>query len=524
MSFVPPDHEFDDDEPLIPPPSHRIGAASDRYSGFYPESPSAARAERSAAARLSRDTETALTLRGRKRNRFTWQSIHRQALHLLQERFQCDWSETVAIFNELFKDDILASGLERGLERDAIAAQYRERKRETSRPWQEALKTRPTRSERLALEKNVRAIERALRKKDLILDGRGEASRGTNSRSENGSDTFAGAASSSTSALNRNSPRQPAYASSSRTNIAHQPSTPSRRRVSFAPLEPLTPQSGDVPPYPTPPSSRRPLSEHVAQNYNYMPVHQQEAHPELPSLFYRFYDENSFGVNDSEGFIASQMIYINGGYPPALHASDPLLFMLLENHVNRNPVSTPFISVSISLFWVVRMALKSLSRGRKYPRIAILDANKAAGDGQENRAFFVPPYHKQLKLKKVFTDGAWFYQGSHEWVIWGHIPKDAIIHDISIQELQAHIDRLPPVARALRLDVMGTERKVSNINVTKYLKANQGPLTSALTVGFAHLLLAFGVDYKTPVSMVAKLVSDFIQGWQIPIDPDTPTR
>lgn len=243
----------------------------------------------------------------------------------------------------------------------------------------------------------------------------------------------------------------------------------------------------------------------------------------MPAIVYRFYDENSFGVNDAEGFVASQCTHLQGGYPKALKAHDPLLFMYMENHLNKNPVASPFISVSIGLFWVFRMGLKSLSRGNKFPRIAVIDGQKAA---RGNKAYFVPPYHRELMAKKVFTDGAWHYGGSHEWVIWTDIPKEAVLHDVSMQELQARVDRLPAVARAFRLDVVGTTRPMSNTRLRDYLKKNQTTLGSALTMDIARLLIGFGVDVwtleRTP--MIAKMVSDIVQGWQIAIEADSPER
>jgi len=286
---------------------------------------------------------------------------------------------------------------------------------------------------------------------------------------------------------------------------------------------PLTPSSNtdDMLIFDTPPSSRRPISEHVVQSYEYVPVTKEAAHPTLPALFYRVYDENSHGVNDSNGFVASQCVYTQGGYPPAPEASSPLMYMYLENHINRNPVSTPFISVSVDPRWVIRMAFKSSSKGSKYPRIAIIDAAKAA---EGDKAFFVPPYHKELKNKQIFTEGAWRYSGSHEWVIWADIPKSAIIYDVAIQDLQAKVENLPAVSQALRFDILSTTQKISNTNLMAYLKEQQAPLSSSLTAGFAQLLLKLGVDATAPEKVIRKLVSDLIQGWQIGIKADSNGR
>lgn len=102
---------------------------------------------------------------------------------------------------------------------------------------------------------------------------------------------------------------------------------------------------------------------------------------------------------------------------------------MIENHLNRNPVSSPFISVSTTLFWVIRQALKQKANGKcRNPRITIIDAQVASVG---SRAFYVPPYHQQLRNKKVFTKFAWTYRGTHEWLIYAHIPKAAVLLDMS---------------------------------------------------------------------------------------------
>lgn len=43
-------------------------------------------------------------------------------------------------------------------------------------------------------------------------------------------------------------------------------------------------------------------------------------------------------------------------------------------------------------------------------RISIIDASIAGGDGGRN-AYHMRAYHKQLKERRVFTDGKWQYAG-----------------------------------------------------------------------------------------------------------------
>ena len=320
---------------------------------------------------------------------FAWTKAHRHALILLRDRFKCGWDDAAAVFNEIFNDDIVAQGFSReGIHRGKLTAQYGERNKETNKSWRDIMNPSP--SEQQELEQMASIIQRHLHKHPPSAQVSTTAS------------TPASTTASKRQALSSSDQALVVSRSQSRraTDMPQRHLvTPAKRRRTFNLPEsmPLTPSSNtdDMLIFDTPPSSRRPISEHVVQSYEYVPVTKEAAHPTLPALFYRVYDENSHGVNDSNGFVASQCVYTQGGYPPAPEASSPLMYMYLENHINRNPVSTPFISVSVDPRWVIRMAFKSSSKGSKYPRIAIIDAAKAA---EGDKAFFVPVSYTHLTL------------------------------------------------------------------------------------------------------------------------------
>lgn len=94
----------------------------------------------------------------------------------MRHKFNCQWSETVSFFNELFKEDLVAGGLERGISREALAARYQEYIREVSGTYSEIPETEPTLSGQfeLELEKVARWIERALQTTDHGQSAPGE--------------------------------------------------------------------------------------------------------------------------------------------------------------------------------------------------------------------------------------------------------------------------------------------------------------------------------------------------------------
>lgn len=66
-------------------------------------------------------------------------------------------------------------------------------------------------------------------------------------------------------------------------------------------------------------------------------------------------------------------------------------------------------------------------------RLSIIDLSKI-GNGDGRNYYYVPPYHAQLKERKLLTNGAWMYSGQTEHLIWSSIPSRAIICDFSISE------------------------------------------------------------------------------------------
>ncbi|GAB7353640.1 hypothetical protein MBLNU459_g4052t2 [Dothideomycetes sp. NU459] len=434
------------------------------------ESPSVSKVKRSAEGLRSQ--------RPTKKGCFSWAKVHRQALLLMQTRFKLSWVESARVFNDMFEEDISNQGLTL-MAVGPLTAQYHESKKNRGQ-WREICKTPLSGQEAAELEDIVKRIAR-----------------------------IAG----------RAIPRPPPQAFEEPVQAAAP--VPIRSPVPAAQPSQPSQTTSQVPDITVEPRSQRLLiGPNVIQTYRYVPVTAEEAHPPLPALLYRYSDEKSYGVNDSQGFVASALAYIQGGCPPPPSAEDPNIFWFFENHLNRNPVSSPFISVSFSLFWVVRQALKQAAKGVRCGRITIINAQVA---GAGNRAFFVPPFHQQLKNKKVFTRYAWTYRGSHEFVIWGAIPANAILCNMSLQDLEARVSRLPHVRTAMRFDLLSMPG-IGNTRVRKRLQEHARPLTLDLTVDLARLLLSLGVDATAPPARIAKLVSDFIQGWAINVERDSSAR
>lgn len=75
----------------------------------------------------------------------------------------------------------------------------------------------------------------------------------------------------------------------------------------------------------------------------------------------------------------------------------------------------------------------------------------------------------------------------------------------------------------MRFDFIGM-KGIGNTRARERLREQAPQLTAELTIEFASLLIAFGVNTATPTAMIAKLVSDFVQGWAIDVANNSKAR
>lgn len=453
---------------------------------------------------LARVLGTRISKQQDSRKRFSWSKQSRQTVHILLSNFKYKYAKAAQLFDEIFSDELAACGKSQGIGVASLTAQYNERKTKLHL-WTDILKSHFSPLELLEQEQIVRKIRRCRQPQRP----------------------------SSPAPRRPDPPPRTAKPKEAGVNvrdagiIAEPPVTPVRvRPIAYFHQQSSTSMSLEEA-LPSPSVSismthtlltrtRRILGQDVlittpdSPTLHYNPVSHAEAHPPLPGLFFRYYDENSNGMNSSRGFQSGNSIWYTVGFPPAPPCTDQRIFFDLEKHINMVPIPSPFISVSTYFFWVLRQAFKQASKGKKKGRIAIINAEVAAEGG---RAFYVPPYHKRLRAQKAFFGEKYRYGGSHEYVIWTHIPKAAIIRDFSVKELQECVEKIPVMANALKLDIL--RRDVGMERTRESIGKKPITLTRELTVALADLLLALNINAAKPPRMIEKMVSDFIQGWKV---------
>lgn len=128
-----------------------------------------------------------------------------------------------------------------------------------------------------------------------------------------------------------------------------------------------------------------------------------------------------------------------------------------KHHIKYDKVHSPFISTSNSLVWAFRQASKKMEEAKKETplrgqklRLSVINA-KAVGGNDKKGYYYVPPYFRLLKEKKVFDNGVWNYGGTSDFLIWATIPREAILCDFAIEDLSNLYSSFLDIGNVFRL-------------------------------------------------------------------------
>ncbi|KAK1068380.1 hypothetical protein LTR74_005669 [Friedmanniomyces endolithicus] len=228
-----------------------------------------------------------------------------------------------------------------------------------------------------------------------------------------------------------------------------------------------------------------------------IPVPDALAHPPASGLLYRYWDENSYGWNSETGFVAGRFMHNNLTPRPApkTHEVDDTD---VENHLDRNKVASPFCSASNCLLWIMRLALHEARNGAKDGKITLVDVEALPAGG----VYHVKPFHKRIKARYCFKNGAWRYCGTHEFIIWHEVPCKAIIHTFALAELLDACDTTPAFAAMLRVETVGKHMAALKTTTVSQLQEAGIALTAETVTVIARLCKFVGLTGRSPLKQL----------------------
>ena len=164
------------------------------------------------------------------------------------------------------------------------------------------------------------------------------------------------------------------------------------------------------------------------------------------NLVFRFYDNDSQGLNSPNGFFAGTFVAGEANdVVPCLYSDDYL--RPAESHLKRFQKSSPFISVYDSVLPALHRGLRSSNKAS----ISIIDAHYLIVDGNNEypRILWVPDIVRELRRRERYTELDYF--GQSEWLIWNKVPASAIVATLSVEDLRKYVKKHSNIERVLSL-------------------------------------------------------------------------
>ncbi|MCJ1403710.1 hypothetical protein MMC11_006933 [Xylographa trunciseda] len=217
-------------------------------------------------------------------------------------------------------------------------------------------------------------------------------------------------------------------------------------------------------------------------------------------LVFRFYDDNSQGINSASGFFAGDLqkspvthpgLFSEGFLGPA------------EQHLRRFHVPTPFISVWDSLLPALHRGLRSDTYGSGNAHVAIIDAEQLdIGHSSEYaRAIRVRDIVHELKSRGRYLDMR--YWGSSEFMVYREIRQSAVLTTFSLDSLRKYMEARPDLEQILRL--RGIEGATRQVEYNAHLQATNLPISLFAGQTIGHFLAFTGLPRANLELMALKM-------------------
>ncbi|KAK4948254.1 hypothetical protein LTR10_012788 [Elasticomyces elasticus] len=366
-----------------------------------------------------------------------------------------------AAFNDLYKENLIDMGFPNGIDAKRIDFQYSKKNRDSG-SWRQVVEQRASDAE---MRKDLlRRIKAVLACSVLAVVPPVTPLAASRKRSHSGADE-------DTLATENGSPLvQPRKRTLISVTITTTPvsvtepdndeaAKPSRRNATI----PHTTEAGYS--FPLTPK------EYAKKQGGRLPVPDSKAHS-LPagSLLFRYWDENTQCPLKDGGFKAKRFA-VRHLAPAPLPKSDSVYFDWndLHAHLNGDETETAFVSTSNCL---------------------VLHA---------------APFVRELKKTFSFTNGAWNYPGTHEFVVYAKIPAGAIV---------------PIIGQAPRFDILELEGGFLT-KLRLMLEEAKVQLLPSVINAVARIIRELLPGGDASAQHISHLVTDIVQGWAFEIEADT---
>lgn len=426
-----------------------------------------------------------------------WDVEQRRVVLLLFERTALEPQMRRRLFNHLFRDHLRGCGLPDGLTLSALNAQWRERARKSGQ-WGYLLQQ--------LSEDEILMRQACDGRLDAALTILGHSTAQTTMAGEKAP---APASQTANATRKRAAPKTASAQLSRRVRTRRNP--PTVQAPGFAPIAPKKQRPGANILF-----TQRTGAAHWITPKEYADtqapirdIPDSELHPPLSGLMFRWWNNDSHGVNSASYFVAG--LFRHNNIPSEPPSRDDLPWTAFESHINQHPVATPFVSVTNQAVRVLRIAMLE--------RLAKEDGQQKADPGHvtvlnasaldPRTVFHAKPMFDAARRKwRPWTEGVFRYGSSHEFLIWHEIPASAIVHTFSMSAFRKETEGVLSLTM-LRDPIDRMRASLKNCGLK---------LTLESVKQITRIVPLFGLGIDSPIGHIQHLITDLVRGWEVQID------
>ncbi|KAF2132386.1 hypothetical protein P153DRAFT_383270 [Dothidotthia symphoricarpi CBS 119687] len=232
-----------------------------------------------------------------------------------------------------------------------------------------------------------------------------------------------------------------------------------------------------------------------------------------PCLAFRVWDAKSYTQFTEDGdFISNAAFSVKNKsfltpFAPEGQGLSTFLFFA-KSHLSLKGNTSAFVSVSTSLLQAMVYA-----SSMENPNIAIIDLNHPSLN-QPNKKHYAADVVRWLKVNDEYK---FTYKATAEYLIWGGIPRSAILHHTKLQTLEnlAEIDSV--CGNMLSLGLFQTKRTANG--VASILRDNNTVLDGSTAKSMGKIAKCLGLDGESvTLQHIQEFVARLVDGWYITSD------
>ena len=222
-----------------------------------------------------------------------------------------------------------------------------------------------------------------------------------------------------------------------------------------------------------------------------------------PQLVFRFYNQNSSGVNGPTGMRAGLFQNSREKLPPPPDIDSEAFRKEAAKHFSWIREPTPFISTYESILPVLHRGLLSSMDAS----IAVIDLHTVSRSQRRDQSKVYVAAHliQRLGLRQE----AHGYRAISEWLVWGMIHEEAIVATFKIKDLRTFLAGSPDVRNVLRFPEIENSRNANEYREKLEGNFNQVGRASGRVVGKFLNFIAL------PEFYIQKAASKISRDWHL---------